>query len=333
MNIHPSGEVMLVNLPGTGSLLQRSWTVYKVLFHKLIALTALFGIGAFLTITIQDALSVLVQNGSAFQQGAVKIINLLLNIAITGFYFSYIFAGMVHLIHHWKDGERLTLTDAFKAANDHYIQLFIVGALLFFVMNGGLVFPIMPFFFSIWFYFALYAVILGRERGVEALAKSRYLVHGIFFRVVGRYAAILLLMFALFSLLWLLLLVPVIGWALFSIAFIVTILLVFPFFIVYEYFRYIDVTSVRRSEQFHFYSGERMAIVAWALIGVLLACVAWSYDIIGKEGRAAFTDSVIVRFADVVLPVSNEWNRNVERASEILQNIKIISPKASKNLQ
>ena len=324
---HPSsGEVMLVNLPGTGSLFSRSWALYKELAQKLIVLTALFGIGAFLNVSIQDSITALVRDSSAFAFAFGVVLNTAINIAISGFFFSFIFAAMIYLIHEKHRGRTLTLSECFEMARERYVALFFVGLLLFFVMNGGLLVVVMPLFFSIWFYFAVFVVLLDTERGIGALAKARYLVHGVFFRVVGRYAAITLLTFIAFSALWLLLLVPVIGWALFGIAFLALGLFAFPFFIAYEYFRYQDLVAVQRNIPFHPFSGERMGIAVWAILGVMIALMAWSYDVLGTQGRARFSEVIIVRVADMVLPVLTEWSKNMEKSSGFLEQLRVITP-------
>ncbi len=331
MKTHPTGEVILVHLPGTASLFKRAWTAYRELFPNLIALTALFGIGAFLNVVIQDGLTLMVQSSPELLQGVVKVINTLLNVAITGFYFSFIFAAMIYLVHSWKAGKRMHLEAALKAASEKYVSLFFVGFLLFLVMNGGLLGAIMPLLFSIWFYYALYVVLLDDERGIAALAKSRYLTHGIFFRVVGRYVAITFLLFFAFSLLWFLLLVPIFGWALFSIALVALALFAFPFFIVYEYYRYLDVVAVKRSLPFTLFTGEKWSIIAWAVLGCIITFSLWTYDVIGAQGRTRFTEIVIVRMNDALLPITRQWNENMERSSGFLQKLRIITPQTENN--
>jgi len=333
MKTHPTGEVVMINLPGTGSLLARTWAAYRELFPNLIALTALFGIGAFLNVVIQDGLTSIVQESPVFMQGIVKVVNTLLNVAITGFYFSYIFAAMIYLVHSWKAGKKIQLNHALKLAGEKYVSLFVVGFFLYLVMNGGLLGVVMPFFFSVWFYFALYIVLLDNERGIAALAKSRYLINGLFFRVLGRYVAIILMVFIAFSLLWLLLLVPIIGWALFSITFVLLALFAFPFFIVYEYYRYLDVAAVQRSLPFTLFAGEKWGIIVWAILGLIIALSLWTYDVIGEQGRYRFTEKVIVPIADSILPLTNQWNKNMEQSAGILQQLRIITPQTQSETQ
>lgn len=321
---------MLVNIPGTGSLLARTWTLYKDLFPKLIILTALFGIGAFLNISIQDSLSAIVQGGSGLSQTAVKVINTAVNIAISGFFFSFIFAAMMYLVHEKNRGRTLTLQEACEMARERYVELFVIGLLLFLMMNGGLLVLVMPFFFSIWYYFAIFIVLFDKERGLDALAKSRYLTHGMFFRVLGRYTAITLLLFLAFSVIWLLLLVPIVGWALFSIAFLLLALIAFPFFVTFEYLRYQDLAAVQRNVHFHSFPGERASIAVWALLGLAIALMAWTYDVLGTQGRERFTNAVIVRIADIILPAVNDINKNIDKSSGLMEKLKILSTQKQK---
>lgn len=316
---------MLVNLPGTSSLLVRSWKLYKEIFSKLVILTALFGIGAFLNISIQDSLLAIAQGGSLFLMSIVKVLNTAVNIALSGFFFSFIFAAMIFLIHEKNRGRTLTLTECFEMAKGRYVELFVIGILLFFIMNGGLIAIVMPFFFSVWFYFAFFVVLLDKERGLDAFAKSRYLVHGLFFRVLGRYAAMVLLLFFAFSLVWTLLLVPLIGWMLFTVGFLALALVAFPLYITYEYLRYEDVCAVERNIPFHSFPGERVGIALWAIVGLAISLMAWSYDVLGTEGREKFSDAVIVRIADIALPIAGEVAKNVDKSSDILERLKVLS--------
>lgn len=322
----PTGELMLVNLPGVGSLLARAWALYRELFTKLLVLTALFGIGAFLNISIQDSLLALVKEGSALAQGLVKVLNTAVNIAISGFYFSFIFAAMVYLVDEKHRGRTLTLAESFEMAAKRYIDLFVIGLLLFLIMNGGLVVVVMPFFFSLWFYFAFFIVLLDKERGWNALAKSRYLVHGMFFRVLGRYAAITLLLFLAFVLVWTQLAFPYIGWALFTVYFMALALFAFPFYILYEYFRYQDLVAVERNIPFYPFRGERVGLMAWAAVGVVITLMAWSYDVLGTQGRERFAQVVIDRAIDAALPLTSEWTKNIEKSSGWLERLRLLTP-------
>lgn len=322
----PTGELMLVNLPGVGSLLARAWALYKELFTKLLVLTALFGIGAFLNISIQDSLFALVGNSSALAQGFVKVLNTAINVAISGFYFSFIFAAIVYLVDEKHRGRTLTLVESFEMAARRYVDLFVIGLLLFLIMNGGLAVVVMPFFFSVWFYFAFFVVLLDKERGWNALAKSRYLVHGMFFRVLGRYAAITLMLFFAFMLVWLQLVFPYIGWALFTVTFMALALFAFPFYILYEYFRYQDLVSVQRNIPFVAFPGERVGLMIWAAVGIVITLMAWSYDVLGTQGRERFAQAVIDRAIDAALPITSEWTKNIEKSSGWLKRLRVLSP-------
>lgn len=322
----PTGELMLVNLPGIGSLFARAWALYRELFTQLLVLTALFGIGAFLNISIQDSLLAMVKEGSAFTQGFVKVLNTAINIAISGFYFSFIFAAIVYLVDEKFRGRTLTLTESFEMAARRYVDLFVIGLLLFLVMNGGLAVVVMPFFFSVWFYFAFFVVLLDKERGWNALAKSRYLVHGMFFRVLGRYAAITLLLFITFMLVWLLLALPYVGWALFTVTFVALMLIAFPFYILFEYFRYQDLVAIERNIPFYAFRSERVGLMVWAAVGVVITFMVWSYDVLGTQGRERFAQLVIDRAIDASLPLTSEWTKNIEKSSGWLERLRVFTP-------
>lgn len=322
----PTGELMLVNLPGVGSLLARAWALYRELFKQLLVLTALFGIGAFLNISIQDSLLALVKDSSALMQGLVKVLNTAVNIAISGLYFSFIFAAMVFLVDEKHRGRTLTLTESFEMAAQRYVDVFVIGLLLFLIMNGGLAVVVMPFFFSLWFYFAFFVVLLDKERGWNALAKSRYLVHGLFFRVLGRYAAITLLLFFVFPPVWLLLFVPVVGWALFALVFMAFVLFAFPFYMLYEYFRYQDLVAVERNIPFYPFRGERVSLMVWTVVGIVITLMAWSYDVLGTQGRERFAQVVVDRAIDAALPLTSEWTKNIEKSSGWLERLRLLTP-------
>ena len=89
--------------------------------------------------------------------------------------------------------------------------------------------------------------------------------------------------------------------------------------------------AVKRSLPFTLFTGEKWSIIAWAVLGCIITFSLWTYDVIGAQGRTRFTEIVIVRMNDALLPITRQWNENMERSSGFLQKLRIITPQTENN--
>lgn len=285
----PNGVVPIVNLPGAGSLLSRSWKTYSQIFSELIHLMILFAIGALVNVLLFWLVSLFSNSPSYWVQVVYHILVTILNV-VTALYYSYIFSAMMYLIHGFAQGKILTVPSSLELAKNRFQSLFWVGILLSLAISGAalitVLYPVgavIPFIFSIWYYFALYVVLFDEERGVRALAKSRYLVHGLFWKVVGRYLAITALLFLFFIVAYFTLLIQGIGWMLFIVLAACFAFFIFPFLAVYEYYRYEDLILVKRGVEYIDFSGERIAISSWIILGFIVLALSWGITLLSPR--------------------------------------------------
>jgi hypothetical protein len=351
MEAIPSGIVPIANLPGTGSLISRSYAIYKVLFQRIIQLTGFMVLGFLINVSLSSFVIFLGQNAPAFGKAFLRLISLGISVGI-GIFYAYVFSALVHLFAGWyRHGEQLTLQEAFARAAKVYKSLFLVGLIYGFVILGTSFFIILPvifsygaypadipsfrgllmlystafqwgaalavllpLLFSVWYYFCIYATILDGDKGIEALAKSRYLMHGLFFKVTGRYFAATLLIVLIFFGIYLTLALPF-GWLIFTLLAIAFAFLVIPFFAIYEYLRYEDLHTVERTTAFVFIKGEKKSILTWSVIGcvvMVINIIASFYVFLPAQTRTNFQDSLLKGAVYFLTPASIEMNKNVE---------------------
>ncbi len=326
----PNGSVKLVNLPSSLSLFVRSWSIYKQLFSKLCYLSFLFILGLLINSSLTSFLTVSVGGGSEIMKSGVAILNTAIGIALT-LYGAFIIAAIVFLVKSNLSGKNATTAQAMKFAQDHFLSLFWVGLIYLLVLYGGIFGIILTTLFSVWYYFSIYIVLIDEERGFAALAKSHYLVRGLFLRTIGRYTAMFAVLLIIAMLCYLTLAIPVIGWLLFVLLLAALFLLAFPYYMVYDYLRYEDLVAVERNVEFIKFKGEKAFLIAFAVAGFLLAGTSWLFNVLPLESQKSLQNSIRYAFATVALPVANEMEKNQEVISSFLLKLGI-SPIQSKPL-
>jgi hypothetical protein len=322
------GKVLIINLPGVGSLLSRTWDTYKALFGKLVSLTALFAIGLAINLSLNTFLDYLSVGKSDSVNAVIQILMTLVNLGCF-LYYSYILAGIIYLAHAARKGNLLSVSQSLELASQRYRSLFWVLILFALVTYGSLITFVLAVLFYVWFYFGIYVVLLDEERGVSALAKSRYLTHGIFFKTLGRYLAISVIGIALLYISYLFLTVQVIGGIFFLALALAIAFFGFPFFIIYEYFRYEDVCRLERNAPFTFFGGDKAGILAWGIFGLVLVMWGWTYGILGASGRSWVTENLTKPVARAIVPLTIEARKNLDRISPILEKFESPSSRAT----
>ncbi|MBI2644682.1 hypothetical protein HYW94_00705 [Candidatus Uhrbacteria bacterium] len=351
MEAIPSGIVPIANLPGTGSLIARSYAIYAAHFQKIIQLTGLMVLGFLINISLSSFVGFLGQNAPIFGKFFLQLLSIGISGGI-GLYYCYVFSALILMIAAWyRHAENISLQEACTRAGKIYKSLFLVGLLYGFVIAGTSFFIllpvifsqgqypvdtpsfrgllmlymtafqwgtavaiVLPLLFSVWYYFAIYAVILDGDRGIGALAKSRYLMHGMFFKVTGRYMTAAVLLILVFFLLYFTLALPY-GWLIFVLLFIAYAFLVLPFFAVYEYLRYEDLHTVERTTEFAVIRGEHKSILAWSVIGagvMVINILAGFFALLPIQAQKDFQTSLVKGSVYVLAPASIEINKNVE---------------------
>lgn len=351
MDALSSGIVPIANLPGTGSLIARSYAIYKSQFQKISQLFGMLILGFLINVSLSSFAAFLGQTAPAFGKVFLKILSLGISVGV-GIFYCYVFSAIIHVIAAWyRQGEHISLREACVRASKVYKPLFLVGLLYGFVIAGtsffiilpalfsqgafpvdipsfrgllilyltafqwgAMVAVVLPLLFSVWYYFSIYAVILDGDRGIEALAKSRYLMHGMFFKVTGRYITALVLLFLLFFVIYLTLAFPF-GWIIFSVLSVAFAFFALPFFAVYEYLRYEDLYTIERTTEFVFIKGERKSILSWAVIGgivMALNILGGFYALLPEVTRENIQASFVRGSLRILAPASIEMNKNTQ---------------------
>ena len=372
MEAIPGGIVPIVNLPGTASLLRRSYAIFKTLFKGLSQITAVILIGLLVNISLTSFIAFLYQTAPVFGKVFLQILSFAIYIGM-GVFYAYAFGALVHFIAAWhRQGEVISTTEAYERSSKVYQSLFLVGLQYGFVILGSAFlivlvlalsagrFPldipsfrglltmyavvlqwgsaaaiILPLLFSVWYYFCLYAVILDGARGAEALAKSRYLMHGMFFKVSGRYLVAAGLSFLVFLLIFFTLALPF-GWFIFTLLGLIVGFCGLPFFVIYEYLRYEDLMNVERTTEFTYIHGERKSLLTW--IGIGVAVTAFNiflgfYMLIPELSRKNFEVSLINGTLRVLSPGLIEMNKNSIVISKFLSKFSFPTTLPESNTQ
>lgn len=334
MNQLPSGSVKIINIPSSLSLFVRSWDAYKQLFSKLVYLSFLFIIGLLVNSSLTSFLSVSVASGADSIKIGVALLNTGIGIALT-MYGSYIIAALVYVIKSHLDGKSATIAQALKFAQEHFLSLFYVGIVYLLVVYGGIFGIILSSLFSVWYYFAIYIVLIDEERGFAALAKSHYLVRSLFLRTIGRYIAMFAALVACATLIYLTLMIPVIGWLVFILLVIAFVLLAFPFYLIYDYLRFEDISAVERNVEFVQFKGERALLVTFAIAGLILMLWNWIMVILPLQAQKSLQNTINYSFATVSLPIVKEIQKNQDVISQFLlkMGVQPVAPKLPSLLQ
>lgn len=184
-------------LPSIQSLFQDSWVLFKktwVTYLKLVGLgIAFLFLGALIGILIALPVSFIIV-GSHFEVFrhltpfhiatlillALWAVLYILSIIAMGILFPI--AGILIL-----QGSKATLIDLLKQAKQYFWPYFLTMILSGFLILGGISILFIPgIVIGIFFVFAAYEVVLQKQKGVSALARSYFMVKSDFWQILGR---------------------------------------------------------------------------------------------------------------------------------------------------
>lgn len=172
-----------------GELFSQTWELYKQRWMILVALFVVTGIAA----VVPPAL-VAVTMGSLAKNsfsGTVVMV-MLLGVAVVAS-IVILFWGMAATVTAAVDAS-LGFNDAFQRAKGCWISFVWVSSLYSFIVGGASLLFIVPGILTgIWFFAGPYLVVSGDTRGMDALLKSKALVDGRFWEVLGRLVLVWLL--------------------------------------------------------------------------------------------------------------------------------------------
>ncbi len=283
-----SGSISIINLPSTGSLLSRTWAVYKRLSKPLISLSIGLGITFLLYLGITSLLNFFVKDSTHSAQAFMQIINSLVQF-ISCFAYAYFFAAMLYVIKH-RNETVLSMKEALMKAKPMYRSLLWIGIISGLAIYGSAVTLVLPLLMSVWFYFAVYILVAEGLTGTEALNKSRYLTRGKWFAVLGRYLCLSAIMGVIALALIVVMAIPGAGAAVATILFAVFALTAIPFFAVYDYLRYEDLVALPRTQEFQSFNGEKRSIVFFAIVGLIFSAIVWGGSLLTCAQRTNFSN-------------------------------------------
>jgi len=220
-------------------LLQKTWEVYKERIETLIGITIIQVMGNFVFAVLALILSLGV-GFSLYSIGFKPQINLL---AIPSWIFIYfLFSIPIFLFNVWTSlalifavsdqQQEKSLGNCFGNAWSKLISGLWIDVLRGLVVFAGFLLLIVPgIIFAVWFSFSKYVLVSEGKKGSSAMKRSKELVEGHWWDVLGRFAFIALVSFVAGSVLGL---VPVVGQLAAS-------LLLPSFLVVYSYLLYKDL--------------------------------------------------------------------------------------------
>lgn len=316
-----NGSVSIVYLPGTGSLIARSLHIYRQLFPQLVTLTGYLAIAGLANLFIGEFFGSFGEG----QQQLVKVLVGLVNFIVFlvfGFLYSYYFAAASHLIAEWYSrGRTLSLKQAFALSRERFASLYWVAVLIGLIVYSSTFTGILPILFGVWYYFAVNIVLFESEKGIEALAKSRYLLHGLFGKVFGRYIAIIGIYSAVIVLLYNLFLGLPGGWILTLFLLFILLYFSFPFFVAYGYLQYHDTSAVERVTAFEFFRGEKVAIAFWFVLGCVMIAGSVFIGLLSDQTRVRLFQAIDAKSSQLLLQFVANSENNLQKMSSILRTL------------
>jgi hypothetical protein len=226
LDVLPQGQANQ-GLNPIGSLLGDTWKLYKENFP---VLTGIILIPVF----IQSLVNVVSIPGFGNLIGSVSITVLMWVLFVTSS------AAVIIRIH-----EQTGFIESYRRSVKLSLYLILLVILNFLAVVGGFVVLIVPgVLISVWLTFSIYAMVIERKRGFNALAQSREYVRGYWWDVFAR----VIILSVLFSIIFLplnILAVIFLGTIAKTLVFSLLSLVVIPFFICYTYGIYINLVRLK----------------------------------------------------------------------------------------
>ncbi|MDP2656061.1 MAG: hypothetical protein Q8P11_00660 [bacterium] len=315
----PSGAVPVVNLPGMGSLLGRTWVTYKRLMSPLVSLSICIGIVFLIALGLTSLLNFLVLHSSQTIKSFIEVINTLIQFAS---YFGYalIFTAMLHVVKH-RNESILTIKQALEQAKPVYLSLLWISILGGLATYGSSITIVLPILMVVWLYFGVYILVGEGKRGIEAIAYSRYITRGVWFATLGRYVGLVGIIFAISLIILLFLAVPVIGGVLFALLFGAYMILVIPFFVIFDYIRYEDLVALPRNQEFHYFKGEKHSLIFFAIVGLVIGIFVWISSLLTCQARTNLANLFKGGVVSILLPIAQNAALNVDGLFTFLPKI------------
>ncbi len=319
----PQGTLPVIHLPGTGSLLMRSAKIYTRLFRQLVVLSALVLFVAIAQYGITSFLHFIVRDAAQVWRAVMQVLGTALSLGL-GFFFAWMFAAFIYLTKNRENVAEATWQNALARGGTMYQSMFFAGALAGLAIYGSVITLILPLFFSVWFYFAGYIIVNEGKKGIDALLRSHYLVRGVWWKTMGRGMVLVGLLGVAYSIVYLSMGIPVIGWWVYLLLVAVLGLFAVPFYVVYDQLRYEDLTALSRSLEFQSFTSRRVEVIAWSILGTFVVCLGWGVNLLGCDARAAVQNTVRLAIGSVQGGLGVELSKNTTELTRFMNKITFV---------
>lgn len=190
-------------LPGPIELLREAWLIYKEKYLTLIGIMAL-QLVPILAFVVLILLLVALQVAMGYIAPTITLLGLvLLALAVITLAIAQIWGQIALLLVIEKGTESPGIIDSYRQSWNKVIGFAWVTLLSGLAMAGGFIFFAIPgMIFSIWLAFASYVFLFEKEKGMNALLKSREYVRGRWWEILWRYvfaSALAIVLSAFFS--------------------------------------------------------------------------------------------------------------------------------------
>lgn len=187
-----------------GELLEKSFRIFKQGASKFLSMTLLvplIGMIPLIIVAVLSALATTLSGGPIVLIFQI-ILGLLVFISILILFYVFIISNIGVYILLRDFSPDLKVKEAFKRARPYFWKLIIVNLFVgIFVILWSLLFIIPGIIVSVYYTFAIWALIFEGYEGTSALKRSKELVKGYWWAVFGRYLAIGLIYIVIISIL------------------------------------------------------------------------------------------------------------------------------------
>lgn len=260
------------NLRGVIALLKDAWRVYRTKFTTFLGI---LGIPICFALIYSDLFYLL--SHTDFQYSPFfSLLQFLLTILLVLLFLCSIIA----LIYSFR--EDIALEEAYKRSWQLFASSIWVYFLLASIIAGGFILAIIPgIIFSVWFSLALFVLVFEERKGFAALARSKQLVGGRSWGVLGRLILILLLLGIIATavvtvLTWRIDYVPLSQLVGCVTGYLLQIFIL-PFFLIYLFLIYEDIGEIKKEEAHRIPSlGVKLVYTLPGILGALCVCFGFA---------------------------------------------------------
>jgi hypothetical protein len=264
--------ISVAKMPGFFSLMKESFFIYGQKWKTLLLIELVsfgFVIAAALLFAVIGTLSTIVGALSKNALAGIAIIIIAGAMAICLIVYASSWVGAAMIIVLRDKLESFGIREALKRAKPYAIPfLWITLASGLMIFAGTVLFIIPGIIFSVWFFCARYLVVTGKERGFDALLKSREYARGIFWKIF-----LLTLSGSIVSYIFSALLDPLKGSGSGQIITLIVTFLISPLWLIYFYLVFDYIRKIKGDVEIAAKAGQKNIYIAIAGLGLAVIAV------------------------------------------------------------